>query len=255
MGRRYGLVGRTLGHSWSVEIHELLGCGGYALFELEPEQLAPFLARDDLGGCNVTIPYKVDVVPLCDEVSGAVRQIGSVNTLLRREDGTLFGDNTDRAGFVYAARRARLEFSGAKVVVLGSGGTSRTACSAARLLGARQVVVISRHGEDNYDNLERHADADLVVNTTPVGMFPATDAAPVDLAAFPACRGVFDVIYNPRRTRLLAQAERLGIPHTGGLPMLVAQAAASEKVWFDKAFDDATVERIVTELARRHAAD
>jgi shikimate dehydrogenase len=253
--RRYGLIGHPLGHSWSAEIHELLSCPGYGLFDLEEEELVPFLAREDLGGCNVTIPYKVKVRPLCGEVSDAVAEIGSVNTIMRRADGTLYGDNTDRAGFIYAARRAGLDFSDAKVVVLGSGGTSRTACSAARILGARDVVVISRHGEDNYSNLERNADADIVVNTTPVGMFPHVDAAPVDLASFPSCRGVFDVIYNPRKTRLLAQAERLGVPHTGGLPMLVAQAKASEEVWFSKEFPPGTVKRIVETLAARHAED
>jgi shikimate dehydrogenase len=248
----YGLIGRTLAHSWSVEIHELLGCSDYRLIELEPDELEGFLARDDIGGLNVTIPYKMDVLPYCDEISESVRQIGSVNTICRLDDGSLFGDNTDRAGFLYAVRRAGLDLGGAKVVVLGSGGTSRTACSAADVLGARKVVVISRQGEDNYDNLERHSDADIVVNTTPVGMYPKVDAAPVDLRLFPGCRGVIDVIYNPRKTRLLAQAEKLGLPHTNGLPMLVAQAKASEEDFLGRALPVELIEPIVEELARRH---
>ena len=253
--RIYGLVGRTLAHSWSVEIHELLGCAGYRLIELEPDELQTFIERDDIGGLNVTIPYKIDVLASCDGVSETAHQIGSVNTLKRREDGTLYGDNTDRAGFIYAARLAGLEFADAKVLILGSGGTSKTAVSAARLLGARELIVISRRGKDNYDNLQRHADADIVVNTTPVGMFPRTDASPVDLSTFPACRGVFDVIYNPRRTRFLAQAAEKGIPHTGGLPMLVAQAVASEEVFFDKKFSEDAVRDVVAEIARMHEAE
>lgn len=252
-GKVHGLIGRTLAHSWSVEIHELLGCTDYRLIELEPGEVGPFLAREDLGGVNVTIPYKMDVIPFCDELSQVAREVGSVNTIVRRADGTLLGDNTDRQGLLYAADRAGLELAGAKALVLGSGGTSRTACSALRHVGAQEVVVISRRGEDNYGNLHRHADADIIVNTTPVGMYPEVDAAPVDLTLFPACRGVLDVIYNPRRTVLLAQAEELGIPHTDGLPMLVAQAKASEEVFFgDKRFPDGVVEEIVEELARRH---
>lgn len=252
-GKVHGLIGRTLAHSWSVEIHELLGCADYRLIELEPEEVGPFLARDDLGGVNVTIPYKVDVVPFCDELSQVAREIGSVNTVVRRDDGTLLGDNTDREGMLYAARCAGLDFAGAKVLVLGSGGTSRTACSVLKHVGAREVVIISRGGEDNYGNLHRHADAEFIINTTPVGMYPKVDTAPVDLTLFPACRGVLDVIYNPRRTALLAQAEELGIPHTDGLPMLVAQAKASEGVFFEgRVFPDDMIEDIVEVLARRH---
>ena len=215
----YGLLGRKLGHSWSVPIHAALGCGGYRLIELEPEQLGPFLARQDIGGLNVTIPYKRDVMPYCDVIDEAAQAIGSVNTLARRADGKLYAWNTDAAGFCWMARRAGVELSGRKVVILGSGGASLTAQAMARRLGAREVVVISRSGENNYGNLERHADAEIVVNTTPVGMYPNNGAAPVDLAAFPRCQGVLDVIYNPRRTALLLQAESLGIPCSDGLPM------------------------------------
>lgn len=251
MGEKvYGLLGRKLGHSWSVPIHEALGCPGYRLMELEPEELAPFLAREDIGGLNVTIPYKRDVMPLCDEIDEAAQAIGSVNTIVRCSDGKLRGYNTDIDGFCYMARRAGIDLAGKKVVILGSGGASLTAQAAARRAGARAVVVISRSGPDNYGNLSRHADAQIVVNTTPVGMYPKNGAAPVDLTAFPQCQGVLDVIYNPRRTALLLQARVLGIPCCDGLPMLVAQAKAAEERFFGKVIPDGENERILHQLRR-----
>lgn len=246
----YGLLGRKLGHSWSVPIHKALGCPDYRLIELEPEALAAFLRRGDLGGVNVTIPYKRDVMPLCDEIDPGAQAIGSVNTIVRRSDGTLRGYNTDIDGFCYMARRAGISLSGEKVVILGSGGASLTAQAAARREGAREVVVISRSGENNYETLSRHADAGIVVNTTPVGMFPGNGAAPVDLTAFPQCRGVLDVVYNPRRTALLLQARELGIPCCDGLPMLVAQAKAAEERFFETAIPDGENERILRQLRR-----
>lgn len=251
MGEKvYGLLGRKLGHSWSVPIHAALGCAGYRLYELEPEKLAAFLRRTDIGGLNVTIPYKLDVMPLCDEIDPAAADIGSVNTLVRGADGKLRGYNTDIDGFCYMARRAGIGFAGKKVVVLGSGGASLTAQAAARREGAREITVISRSGPDNYGNLDRHADAEIVVNTTPVGMYPGNGAAPVDLSAFPRCEGVLDVIYNPRRTALLLQAEALGIPCCDGLPMLVAQAKTAEERFFGKPISDEENERILSQLRR-----
>lgn len=249
-GTVYGLLGRKLGHSWSVPIHKALGCQEYRLIELEPEELAAFLRREDLGGVNITIPYKRDVMPLCDEIDPGAQAIGSVNTIVRRSDGTLRGYNTDIDGFCYMARRAGISLTGEKVVILGSGGASLTAQAAARREGAREVVVISRSGENNYENLSRHADAGIVVNTTPVGMFPGNGAAPVDLTAFPQCRGVLDVVYNPRRTALLLQARELGIPCCDGLPMLVAQAKAAEERFFETAIPDGENERILRQLRR-----
>lgn len=254
MGEKvYGLLGRKLGHSWSVPIHTALGCEGYRLIELEPEGLPAFLARPDIGGLNVTIPYKRDVMPHCDVIDAAARAIGSVNTLVRRADGKLYAWNTDAAGFCWMAERAGIRFQGRKAVILGSGGASLTAVACARRLGAREVVVVSRSGEDNYGNLGRHADAEIVVNATPVGMYPNTGAAPVDLACFPQCAGVLDVVYNPRRTVLLLQAEELGIPCSDGLPMLVAQAKAAEEHFFDKAIPDSENERILAMLRQETA--
>ena len=170
MGEKvYGLLGRKLGHSWSAPIHAALGCADYRLIELEPEELGAFLAREDIGGLNVTIPYKRDVMAYCDVLDPMAEAIGSVNTLVRRADGKLYGYNTDAAGFCFMAQRAGIGFAGKKTLVLGSGGASRTAAACAKKLGAREVVVISRSGENNYTNLGRHADAERIVNTTPVG--------------------------------------------------------------------------------------
>ncbi len=246
----YGLIGRKLGHSFSVPIHEYMGNKDYRLYPLEPEELEGFLRRDDLGGVNVTIPYKRDVIPFCDELDERARAIGAVNTVVRR-GGRLIGFNTDITGFEMAVRRAGLDFSGRKVVILGSGGTSRTAREAARELGAGEIAVISRSGEDNYENLWKHQDAGIVVNTTPVGMSPDCPAAPLSLDAFPECEGVMDVIYNPLRTALVMEAEERGIPACGGLVMLVAQAKAAEELFFSSAIPDSKVEKYCEILSRR----
>lgn len=247
---RYGLLGRRLGHSWSVPIHQALGCEGYRLFELEPEALGDFLRREDTGGLNVTIPYKRDVMKFCDAIDPAAEAIGSVNTLVRRE-GKLAGYNTDIDGFLYMLRRAGISLKGKKVVILGGGGASLTARAAAGMEGARAIVVVSRSGPDNYETLpERHGDAEVLVNTTPVGMWPHMDGAPVDLRRLPALTDVADVIYNPGRTDLLLQAEALGLRHAGGLPMLVHQAKRAEELFFDKPIPDEETEAITARLWR-----
>ena len=247
---RCGLLGRKLGHSYSPQIHGLLGDYGYRLFEREPEELADFLRQGDWQGLNVTIPYKKTVLPFCASLSDAAREIGSVNTLLRRPDGSLFGDNTDAFGFARLLRESGIDPAGKKALVLGSGGASVMACWVLRQQGAREVTVISRGGEDNYGNLDRHADAQLIVNTTPVGMYPHNGQAPVDLRAFPACCGVVDVIYNPARTALLLQAEALGIPYAGGLGMLVAQAKRSAELFTASAIPDCRIGEITRRLSR-----
>lgn len=255
----YGLLGRKLGHSWSVPIHQALGCEDYRLIELEPEELGLFLAREDIGGLNVTIPYKRDVMPFCDVIDEEARAIGSVNTLVRRE-GRLYGYNTDIEGFYYMLHRANICLKGKKVVILGSGGASLTAQTAAKRDGAREIVVISRSGPDNYENLSRrHADAQVLINTTPVGMWPNMAGRPVDLTCLPRLEAVADVIYNPGRTDLLLQAEELGLRCTGGLPMLAAQAVGAEERFFAETIpgdefaasipDDET-EKIVSQLWR-----
>ena len=249
-GKIYGLIGETLKHSWSVPIHHELGCVDYRLYELKTEELEPFLKNNEIGGLNVTIPYKKAVIPCCASIDPYAAAIGSVNTLVSDEDGWLHGFNTDALGLSYIARRSGISFSGAKAVILGSGGTSLTAQAVARQEGAQEVIVVSRSGENNYTNITRHSDADILINTTPVGMYPHNGECPVSLGIFPSLSGVLDVIYNPQRTALLMQAEERGIPHSGGLPMLVAQAVRAEEKFFGKAIPDSEIERI-TALLRR----
>lgn len=248
MGKKvYGLLGRTLGHSWSVPIHKALGCEDYRLIELEPDELERFLRREDLGGLNVTMPYKRDVMPFCDVIDEGARAIGSVNTLVRR-DGKLYGYNTDIDGFLYMLRRADVSLSGKKVVILGSGGASLTAQAAAKREGAREITVVSRSGPDNYDSLDRHAGAQVLVNATPVGMWPNMSGRPVDLSRLPGLEAVVDVIYNPGRTDLLLQAKRAGLRRSGGLPMLAAQAVRAEELFFDRAVPAEETEKIIAQL-------
>lgn len=247
---RCGLLGRTLGHSYSPAIHAELGDYEYKLYEKEPQELAAFLQSGEFDALNVTIPYKKDVMAYCAALSPAARRIGSVNTLVRRKDGTLYGDNTDADGFAYMVKTSGVGVAGKKALVFGSGGASVTACDVLKTLGASSVTVISRSGPDNYENLDRHADAEILVNTTPVGMYPKNGASPVDLTKFPNCCGVFDVVYNPARTALLLQAEKLGVRHAGGLPMLVAQARRASELFTGSQIADAEIVRIERKLAR-----
>ena len=250
MAEAYGLLGRALGHSWSPQIHELLcGCD-YDLVEKEPEELASFLRETDYAGLNVTIPYKKAVLPFCATLSDAARSIGSVNTLIKTPSGW-HGDNTDRAGFLTMAQSCGISMTGKKALVFGSGGASLAVLSALRSLGADPIVNISRSGPENYKNLSRHADAKLLVNTTPLGMYPHAGESPAELTLFPDCEAVLDVVYNPARTRLLLDAEARGIPHAGGLLMLVAQARRSAEQFARTSIPDERVFEIADILERQ----
>ena len=224
-----GLLGRKLGHSYSPQIHAELGNYPYVLFEKEPDELEHFLKSDQFSGLNVTVPYKKAVIPYLDELSPRARELGAVNTIVRR-DGKLTGHNTDYFGFAQMLLQSGLDVTGKKVLVLGSGGASNTAVAVLQAQNA-QVVVISRNGENNYQNLNLHTDARVIVNTTPVGMYPDTDYSPIGIDVFPHLEGVLDVIYNPARTVLLRQAEERGLVTANGLLMLVAQAAEASE-WF-----------------------
>ena len=239
-----GLLGQKLGHSYSPAIHGMLADYDYQLFEREPEQLEDFLKNGDWDGINVTIPYKKAVLPYCAELSDTARRIGSVNTIVRRPDGSLYGDNTDAYGFESLVGKSGIDVRGKKALVLGSGGASVTVVAVLKMLGAESVTVISRCGEDNYDNLAKYADARIIANTTPVGMYPNNGQAAVDLSLFPRCEGVLDVVYNPARTALLLQAEKLGIPCAGGLYMLVAQAKRSSELFTGSSIPDSEIGRI-----------
>lgn len=243
-----GLLGRKLGHSYSPQIHACLGDYPYVLFEKEPEELEDFLKNGDFTGINVTIPYKKDVIPYLDEISPVARKMGAVNTIVRRPDGTLFGHNTDYFGFASMVKRSGLAVTGKKALVLGSGGASNTVVAVLTKLGAN-VVIISRSGENNYANLHLHADAAVIVNTTPVGMYPNTGVSPVDLGLFPKLEGVLDVVYNPARTQILLDAEKRGLPHENGLWMLVAQAKEAAEYFTGSRIEDTEIERIYQKLS------
>lgn len=255
---KYGLIGKTLVHSYSKEIHEALGRYQYQLFSLAEDEMPDFINARDFRGLNVTIPYKKEVIPLCDEVTDLARGIGAVNTLfwknasgagasesISQEDKILVGHNTDYEGFLYAASRAGIEFEGKGVLILGTGGTSLMARRAAADQNAAKIYIASRHPETDppsgselqnagilstvsYDHLpEIAASIDVIVNTTPVGTFPNNMQQVIRLKDFPGCQAVIDVIYNPFKTALLLEAEKLGLKYTNGLPMLVSQATAA----------------------------
>lgn len=246
-----GLIGHPLGHSFSPAIHAQLADYEYRLYDLEPEELAPFLEKRDFDGLNVTIPYKKAVLPFCAELTETAARIGSVNTLVKRPDGSLLGHNTDYDGFLWLLRSAGVEVAGKKALVLGSGGASLAVQTALRDLGAGGPVVVTRRGEENYVNLyERHADAQILVNATPAGMYPDTGVSLVELDRLPALEAVFDVIYNPAKTKLLLDAERRGLVCSNGLGMLVAQAKAAAERFTGARLDDGLVERIRASIER-----
>ena len=244
-----GLLGRKLGPSYSPQIHARLGNYSYELFEKEPQELEAFLKYGDFTGINVTIPYKKDVIPYLDELSPIARKLGAVNTIVRR-DGKLIGHNTDYFGFQTMVRASGLDVAGKKVLVLGTGGASMPVTAALEEFGAR-VVSISRSGENNYENLHRHADAAVIVNTTPVGMYPGTGASPLSLEGFPGLEGVLDIIFNPARTQLLLDAEAKGLAAVNGLLMLVAQAKEASEWFQDRPLPDSPIPAIHTGLTRQ----
>ena len=259
----FGLVGRKLGHSWSPQIHEMLGSAPYSLVELEPQEVEGFLRGGSWQGLNVTIPYKAVAAQVAGQTSERVRRLGVANTLVRRPDGTIFAENTDVLGFSWMLERfcrnslcaeACEALRGAKALVLGSGGASQAVQMALRETSAN-VVVISRSGEERYETiLERHADARLIVNATPVGMYPNCPATPIEpdvLQKMGDLAGVLDVVYNPERTGICLAAERLGIPSESGLAMLVSQAFWSSRLFQREALDDSLVETIEKDLRSR----
>ncbi len=233
-----GLLGEKLGHSFSPQIHGFLSDYSYTLFEKTPEEAEDFLRNGDFDGINVTIPYKKLAFAVCDEVSDIAAKIGSVNTVVRK-NGKLKGFNTDYYGFTYLIKKAGFDVSKGKTLVLGSGGSSVMACAALRDLGAEEIFVISRSGENNYDNVyDLHSDASFIVNTTPLGMYPKNGISAVSLERFPHCKGVVDIIFNPSKTKLLLDAESLGIPFINGLPMLVAQAKQAFEIFTEQILTD-----------------
>ncbi|MBQ1256104.1 MAG: shikimate dehydrogenase, partial [Clostridia bacterium] len=220
----YGLIGRKLGHSDSKIIHEKFGLTEYALHEIEPDEIESFLNTPGLKGINVTIPYKRDVIPFLDALSDEARAVGSVNTIVFTDDGRKIGHNTDVYGFMYMTKRAGIDVRNKKVLIFGSGGASAAAKRAMENMGAREILIISRSGENNYENLSLHEDAQILINATPVGMYPNPEGTIIEPSRFKNAEGALDMVYNPSVTEFLRKARECSIPSSNGLPMLVAQA-------------------------------
>lgn len=244
----FGLLGEKLAHSYSPEIHAMLGKYSYSLFEVQRKELKDFLLKGDFDGINVTIPYKKDVIPYLNYLSPLAEKIGAVNTIVRDRDGFLGGFNTDYLGFTYMLSRLKIDVRGKKALILGTGGAALTVRNVLCDLDTAKIVNISRHGENNYKNLDLHADADLIVNATPLGMYPNVKEKPIDLSAFHRCLGVLDLIYNPARTSLILQAIDLGIPWENGLSMLISQAAASSQLFTKKKITQERIKKIYDAL-------
>lgn len=239
----YGLLGEHLPHSFSPQIHLALGNEDYHLFEVSPDNLEKFMTEHNFDGINVTIPYKKSVIPFLDVISPEAEKIGAVNTITVR-DGKLYGDNTDYFGFVYMLEKSGITVSGKKTVVLGGGGASATVQAVLRDFGASEVIVVDLYAENNYDNLYLHYDGEVIVNTTPVGMYPNNLKSLVNLDDFKNLSGVLDVVYNPLKTKLILDAMERNIPCATGLSMLVAQAKKAHEIFFDTKLDTAICEKI-----------
>ena len=239
----YGLLGEHLPHSFSPQIHKALGNDNYILFEVAPENLEKFLTDKNFKGINVTIPYKKAVIPYLDYISPEAEKIGAVNTVVVR-DGKLYGYNTDYFGFKYMIEKSGITVQGKKALVLGSGGASATVQVVLRDLGAGEVFVVSRNGDVNYTNIYEHTDTEIIVNTTPVGMYPDNMNTPVDISSFPKLCGVLDVVYNPLKTRIVMEAEKTGVPALAGLSMLVAQAKKAHEIFFDTVVETGICDKI-----------
>lgn len=246
----YGLIGEKLGHSFSKIIHEKLADYTYELCPLAKDELDAFMKAKQFKAINVTIPYKQDVIPYCDVLDDSAKRIGVVNTIVNR-DGKLFGYNTDFAGFLYNLNAHGITLKDKKVMICGSGGTCKTVMAVAEYMGAKEILVVSRSKKENtvtYEECIHHKDVDVIVNASPKGMYPNHGESPLDLSNFPNCKAVVDVIYNPLKTRLLQQAEQLGMKAVNGLEMLAAQAKFAVEHFLSTEIEDDKIDQITLEL-------
>ena len=233
----YGLIGEKLGHSFSKIIHEKIADYTYELKEIAKENLDKFMSEREFSCINVTIPYKEDVIPYLDYVDSAAKAMGAVNTIVNR-DGKLYGYNTDFYGMKLMIEKNGFDFIDSKVLILGSGGTAKTSKAVSEALGASEIIIVSRSGEVNYNNVsELHSDADFIINTTPCGMYPDNDGFAIDPALFPSLKGIIDAVYNPLKTTIVSKGEELGVKGVNGLYMLVAQAVLAAEKFMDKSLD------------------
>lgn len=253
--KRYGLIGKKLGHSYSKYIHKRMVDCDYELIPLSEKEFHVFMKKKDFSGINVTIPYKEKVIPYLDDIDDLAKQIGAVNTIVNN-NGKLIGYNTDFYGLLYMFERNDIIVKDKKCLVLGNGGTSKTAQVVLKKLGAGEVFVVSRNPKNEKhisyeDSYNIHCDAQVIVNTTPVGMYPNMDACPLDLSKFSQCSAVVDVIFNPIETKLTKQAKSLGIQAITGLPMLVAQAKQAQEHFREIKLDNHIIDKITQELLAR----
>lgn len=244
---KYGLLGAHLEYSYSPEIHSKFGDYQYELIEIPEEKLKEVVNSPEYDGFNVTIPYKRSAITLCDEVSSEALRIGAVNTIVK-ENGLKKGYNTDYFGFCYMLKRNGIELAGKKCMVLGNGGASAMVQTVMKDQGASEIVVVSRQGEDNYDNLDRHFDSEIIVNATPVGMYPNNGVSLVNVDDFPNLSGAVDLIYNPNKTKFILDATTRGIPACGGLSMLVAQAEKSSELFQHRVIDDEEIDAAIYDI-------
>lgn len=247
---QYGLLGRKLGHSFSKEIHNFLGDYDYKMIEKEPEEIESFM-KEDFKAINVTIPYKETVIPYLYEISEDAKKIGSVNTIVRK-NGRLYGYNTDFAGFLGMLQKAEIDVKNKKVLILGTGGTSKTAYAVCKSENAKEVFKVSRTKSEetvSYDEAyEKHGDAEIIINTTPLGMFPDNEKTAIDIDKFEKLEGVVDVIYNPLETPILTKARKRNIKFTDGLYMLVRQAVKASELFFDKKYGEEVTDKVYNRI-------
>lgn len=243
----FGLLGKSLKHSYSPRIHDMLGEYTYKLFEREEDEVEDFIKNESWRGLNVTIPYKKTVLPYLTKISDVAKEAGSVNTIFKIDD-QIYGENTDVYGFMEMVKKSGIDVCQKKTLVLGSGGASCAVVKGLKDLGAMPLI-ISRSGENNYENIKLHEDAQIIVNTTPLGMYPKVGVKPLDLSIFNKLDAVYDIIYNPARTELVLQAEKLGIPAFGGLYMLVAQAMKSAELFMGGTVSEEETDRIYKTLS------
>ena len=245
--KKYGCIGKKLTHSFSKEIHSKLADYEYELIELDEDEIAPFFEHKDFEAINVTIPYKQTVIPYLHHVSDIAQRIGAVNTIVNK-DGKLYGYNTDYYGMKALINRIGLDLCGKKVLILGTGGTSKTAKAVAEDLGADKIFLVSRRKTDEFITYDEAvtlcADADVIINTTPLGMYPDVESKPIDVSAFPDLAGVVDVVYNPLNTNLVLDAKEKGIKAEGGLYMLVMQAVVAVEKFLDTKIEKDAIDKV-----------
>ncbi len=248
----FGLLGRTLGHTYSPMIHQALGNTSYDIFEMEPDQLQDFFNRSDLQGLNITIPYKINALQACKSISDIAESIGCVNTMVKQKDGSWYGTNTDYDGFLATLSWSNIAVHEKHCLILGDGASSNTVHVALERLGAASITHISRHRFPTYEHIAQfYEQAQIIINCTPVGMYPHCPNQSIQLAPFKRLEGVIDLVYNPHRTGILLEAESLGIPHVNGLVFLLAQAIAASALFLHRTYD----ESILSDLYKQFRQD